>query len=186
MQNIERLLMASDDRLLRQTGVLSAYAASPQLVHEFFETAYLLVYLVIPAGVVTLAIGGHPDAIPRFWAIVLLAEFFSYGTMPWVQTRPPRALEVPDESVQRLSVIRRLNATVLDRGSIQANTIPSGHAAGAVATALAVTDAMPPAGAVFLIVAACIVAATVLGRYHYLVDSILGIVVAFGAWHFCR
>ena len=45
---------------------------------------------------------------------------------------------------------------------------------------------LPGAGVVFLAIAACIVAATVLGRYHYLVDSILGIAVAFAAWFVCR
>jgi membrane-associated phospholipid phosphatase len=84
------------------------------------------------------------------------------------------------------SALRQFNASILDRGSIQANTIPSGHAAGAVATALAVADVMPLAGIVFLILATAIVAATVLGRYHYLIDSLLGIVVAVGAWYFCR
>ncbi|HEU4693866.1 MAG TPA: phosphatase PAP2 family protein [Vicinamibacterales bacterium] len=186
MQAIERQLMAADDRLLRGTGVLAAYRASPQVVHEFFEMAYVLVYLVIPAGVVTLAMGGHAGAIPRFWAIVLLAEFVSYGTMPWLQTRPPRALESTVWSIQSRSDIRRFNAAILDRGSIGANTVPSGHAAGAVATALAVVDVMPSAGAVFLLLAACIVAATVLGRYHYLVDSLLGVVVAVAAWYLCR
>ena len=186
MQAIERRLMATDDRLLRGSGVLAAYRASPQAVHEFFEMAYVLVYLVIPAGVATLALGGHADAIPRFWAIVLLAEFLSYGTMPWLQTRPPRALESTVWSIQSRSDIRRFNAVILDRGSIQANTVPSGHAAGAVATALAVIDVMPSAGAVFLVIAACIVAATVLGRYHYLVDSLLGVLVAVGAWALCR
>jgi hypothetical protein len=185
MHAIERRLLAIDERLLRRTGILAAYAASPPVVHEIFELAYLLVYPVIPAGVATLVMGGHGDAIPRFWAIVLLAEFLSYGTMPWLQTRPPRALEAAVESAQSPALIRRLNAAILDRGSIQANTVPSGHAAGAVATALAVADVMPLAGVVFLIIAACIVAATVLGRYHYLVDSILGIVVACGAWYLC-
>jgi hypothetical protein len=185
MPSIERQLMATDDRLLHGTGVLAAYRASPQAVHEFFEMAYLLVYLVIPAGVATLAIGGHASAIPRFWAIVILAEFLSYGVMPWLQTRPPRALESTVWSIQSRSDIRRFNAAILDRGSIQANTVPSGHAAGAVATALAVIDVMPSAGAVFLLLAACIVAATVLGRYHYLVDSLLGVAVAVGAWYLC-
>jgi hypothetical protein len=185
MPTIERRLMATDERLLRRTGILAAYAASPRVVHEAVESAYLLVYPVIPAGVAALAIGGHADAIPRFWAIVLLAEFVSYGTMPWLQTRPPRALEATVESAQSATLVRRVNAAILDRGSIQANTVPSGHAAGAVAAALAVADAMPLAGVVFLIIAACIVAATVLGRYHYLVDSILGIVVAVGAWCLC-
>ena len=179
MQTIERQLMAGDNRLLRRSGVLMAYRRSPQVVHEFFEIAYVLVYVVIPAGVATLAIGGHADAIPRFWSVVLLAEFVSYGTMPWVQTRPPRALEMEEGPKP---VVRRLNAAILDNGSIQANTVPSGHAAGAVATALGVAGVMPLAGLVFLATASCIVVATVLGRYHYLIDSLLGIAVAVAAW----
>ena len=186
MRRVEEWLMAGDDRFLRRPGILAAYHAGPRAVREFFETAYVLVYAVIPAGVVTLALGGHADAIPRFWTVVLLAEFVSYGTMPWLQTRSPRVLESPPSAVQPEPAIRRLNASILSRGSIQANTVPSGHAAGAVATALVVADAMPVAGIVFLVIAAAIVAATVLGRYHYLVDSLLGIVVAVGAWGFCR
>jgi membrane-associated phospholipid phosphatase len=186
MRRVEAWLMAVDNRFLRHPGILDAYHEGPRIVREFFEAAYVLVYAIIPAGVATLALGGHSDAIPRFWAVVLLAEFVSYGTMPWVQTRSPRVLESPKRAVQSELAIRRLNASILNRGSIQANTVPSGHAAGAVATALAVADAMPVAGIVFMLIAAAIVAATVLGRYHYLVDSLLGIVVAVGAWAFCR
>lgn len=186
MRRVEAWLMAVDERFLGRTGILTAYQAGPHLVREFFEVAYLLVYAIIPAGVATLAIGGHSDAIPRFWAVVLLAEFVSYGAMPWLQTRSPRVLESSPGTLGSEAAIRRLNAAILNRGSIQANTVPSGHAAGAVATALAVSTAMPLAGVVFLPLAAAIVAATVLGRYHYLVDSFLGIVVALGAWRLCR
>ena len=186
MQDAERWLMAIDERLLRRPGILAAYAAGPRVVREFFEAAYVLVYVVIPAAVATLALGGRADAIPGFWIVVLLAEFISYGTMPWLQTRPPRVLENEMAMSSPPSAIKRLNAAILDRGSIQANTVPSGHAAGAVATGLAVADAMPSAGVVFLVLAACIVAATVLGRYHYLVDSLLGIAVAVGVWFLFR
>jgi membrane-associated phospholipid phosphatase len=186
MHRVERWLMAIDERLLRRSGILAAYEVSPRVAHELLEMAYVVVYTVIPAAVATLAIGGHPDAIPRFWTIVLLAEFISYGMMPWLQTRPPRVLEAGVGMMHPQSALRRFNASILDRGSIQANTVPSGHAAGAVATGLAVADVMPLAGAVFLILAAGIVAATVLGRYHYLVDSLLGIVVAVTVWYFCR
>jgi hypothetical protein len=186
MEGIERWLMAMDDRWLRRTGVLAAYANGPAIVHEALETAYVLVYAVIPAAVATLAIAGRSDAVPRYWSIVLLAEFLSYGVMPWLQTRPPRVLEAAKGMAPPDSAVRRLNAAILDRGSIQANTVPSGHAAGAVATALAVTDAVPSAGIVFLVLAAAIVAATVLGRYHYFVDSLLGIAVAVMAWGLLR
>jgi membrane-associated phospholipid phosphatase len=155
-------------------------------VRELFETAYVLVYPVIPAAVATLAIGGHVDAVPRFWATVLLAEFVSYGMLPWLQTRPPRAIESAAGLIHPPSAVRQFNAEILSRGSIQVNTIPSGHAAGAVATALAVADVMPAAGIVFALLAAAIVVATVLGRYHYLVDSLLGVLVAVSAWLICR
>jgi membrane-associated phospholipid phosphatase len=82
--------------------------------------------------------------------------------------------------------VRRFNAAILNRGSIQVNTVPSGHAAGAVATALAVFDVMPGEGILFLALAAAIVVSTVLGRYHYLVDSLLGVLVALCAWLICR
>ncbi len=71
---------------------------------------------------------------------------------------------------------------VLAQGSIQANTIPSGHAAGAIAIALAVSSVLPAAGTAFLILGIGITAATVLGRYHYLVDSVLGVAVAMAVW----
>jgi membrane-associated phospholipid phosphatase len=186
MQAVERWLMAIDDRLLRRPGILAAYDAGPRIVRELFETAYVLVYPVIPAAAATLAIGGHLDAVPRFWATVLLAEFVSYGMLPWLQTRPPRALESAAGVMHPPSAVRQFNAAILSRGSIQVNTVPSGHAAGAVATALAVADVMPVAGIVFALLAAAIVAATVLGRYHYLVDSLLGALVALSAWLICR
>ena len=185
MLAVERRLMTIDDRFLRLPGVFAAYEASPRLLRELMETAYVLVYPVIPAAVATLVIGGHPEALPRFWATVLLAEFVSYGMLPWLQTRPPRALETVAASHSQLAA-RRFNAAILSRGSIQVNTVPSGHAAGAVATALAVVDVMPGAGVIFLALAATIVVSTVLGRYHYLVDSLLGVFVAVSAWLICR
>ncbi len=186
MQRVEQWLMAVDERLLRRPGILMAYQRSPRILHELLEMAYVLVYAVIPAAAATLAMGGHRDAIPRFWTIVLLAEFSSYGMMPWLQTRSPRVLERSAGLIHPPSALRRFNAKILERGSIQVNTVPSGHAAGAVATALAVVDTMPFAGFIFLTLAASIVVATVLGRYHYLVDSLLGIAVAAGAWYLCR
>ncbi len=185
MHSAERWLMAVDDRFLRLPGVFAGYEASPRFIRELMETAYLLVYAVIPAAAVTLIMGNHPDALPRFWATVLLAEFVSYGMLPWLQTRSPRALESVPASHSQL-IVRRFNTAILSRGSIQVNTVPSGHAAGAVATALAVIDVMPPAGIVFLALAVAIVVSTVLGRYHYLVDSLLGVLVATGAWLICR
>jgi membrane-associated phospholipid phosphatase len=181
MARLERWLLRVDQR----AGV--ARYAYPWFLHEYFELAYVLVYAVVPAGAVTLVIGGHADLVPRFWSVVLLAEFVSYGMLPWLQTRPPRALEMPAEGASpSVSIVRRFNLAVLRRASIQVNTLPSGHAAGAVATALAVTSVMPVAGVVFLGLAVSITVATVVGRYHYIVDSVLGVIVAIGAWYSVR
>lgn len=176
MTDVESWLLRIDTRLAR--GLSSP---CPWLLREYLELAYVLVYVVVPAGALTLVFGGHPESVPRFWAVVLLAEFVSYGALPWVQTRPPRAIEA-GSCPPAPSPLRRFNIGVLRRASNQVNTLPSGHAAGAVATALVVAGVMPTVGAVFLIVAASIAVATVVGRYHYAVDSLLGVVVALLAY----
>ena len=180
MEHVERRLLHIDER----AGV--SRVAWPRLVHDYFELAYVLVYAVVPAGALTLAMGGHADAVPRFWSVVLLAEFLSYGMLPWVQTRSPRAIEVTADRSRPAPPLRQFNLAVLGRASIQANTLPSGHAAGAVATALAVATVMPTAGLAFFVLAVNIAIATVIGRYHYIVDSVLGVVVAVGAWSALR
>jgi hypothetical protein len=75
-----------------------------------------------------------------------------------------------------------MNLTVLERGSIQANTFPSAHAAGAVGTALAVMAWRPGVGSFFLVWAGLIAAGSVAGRYHYAADAFLGAAVAVVTW----
>lgn len=181
MPSIERTLLAADQRFLVRSGLLARYQDGPRVVRESLELAYLIVYLVVPAGAVALSLGGRLDSIPRFWTVVLLSEFLCYGALPWIQTRSPRVLE-DSGGTKPTSLVRTLNLAVLSRGSIQANTVPSGHAAGAVATALVVVEVMPSVGLAFLVLAGMIVAATVFGRYHYLIDSFLGVAVAVAVW----
>jgi membrane-associated phospholipid phosphatase len=176
MPRLERWLLRVDER----AGILRV--EWPRVVRDYFELAYVLVYAVVPAGALTLAFGGRADAVPGFWSVVLLAEFLSYGMLPWVQTRPPRAIEIAPDRSSPTPPLRQFNLAVLGRASIQANTLPSGHAAGAVATALGVATVMPTAGLAFFLIAVSIAIATVIGRYHYIVDSVLGVVVAVGAW----
>jgi membrane-associated phospholipid phosphatase len=179
---IEHWLRSVDQTTLTRSGVLPWFQQASTLVTEFFELSYLLVYVAVPAGATTLALTGHADQIDRFWTVVLLAEFACYGMLPWIQTRPPRVLETEIAAAPRSGPMRRFNRRIGDRASIQANTIPSGHAAGALATALAVGSSMPIAGAMFLMLAISIAIATVLGRYHYVIDTVLGVIVAVAAW----
>ena len=181
MTAVEGWLLRIDEQLLDRTGIRRWYRSAPAPVHQTLELAYLLVYAMAPAGAVLLLASGHTDDLDRFWATVLLAGFVAYGALPWIQTRPPRAVR-PDGDDRPAALLRRVNLTVLNRASIQVNTVPSGHAAVAFAVGLAVGEALPVAGGVLLGLASVIVVATVLGRYHYAVDSLLGVLVAFGAW----
>jgi membrane-associated phospholipid phosphatase len=145
------------------------------------EAAYLGVYLILPLGALTLVLAGAADALDLYWATVLLSGFVCYGALPWIQTRPPRVVCAP-RAKTGASPIRRVNLAILERGSVGANTLPSGHAGTAVAAALVVLSQTPIVGAFFVATAALIVIATVTGRYHYAVDSLLGVVVGVAAW----
>jgi len=180
---VENALLALDRLWLGQTGLLRAYAAAPRILREYMEASYLLVYVGIPAGAVALLVTDHASRLDEYWSVVLAAEFICYGMLPWIQTRPPMIRGAHGEVGGLGEVgVRRLNQLIARRASIRANTIPSGHAAGAMATALVVTSVAPAIGRLFLVLAVSIAIASVLGRYHYAIDSVLGILVALLAW----
>lgn len=66
---------------------------------------------------------------------------------------------------------------MLDRLSVRATTIPSGHVAGPVAAALSIWMIAPAWGPWLMAGALAITAATVIGRYHYALDALLGLAV---------
>jgi membrane-associated phospholipid phosphatase len=178
----ERPDLALEARLLAIDRRIGArLEAAPRALSALLEAAYVCVYLVIPAGAAFLLWKVSADAAAQFWTTVLVAGFVCYGALPWVQTRPPRAIE-GGVRVEAPRFLRRLNLLILERGSVGVNTLPSGHAATAVAVALSVWSYAPLAGACFLVIATLICVATVAGRYHYFVDTLLGALVGVGAW----
>jgi membrane-associated phospholipid phosphatase len=166
---------------LRGVGRGERRGRAVRLVIEWLEAAYLGVYVIIPLGALVVACAAPAGAVDRFWAAVLTSGFVCYGALPWIQTRPPRVIETTD-LLPVAGGIRRLNLVILERGSVGVNTLPSGHAATAVATALAVTTHAPAVGALFIVAALLVALATVVGRYHYAVDTILGALVGVIAW----
>ena len=174
---LEQRLLNVDRRLFGASGLARFERRAPRAVVEYLELAYLLCYAVVPAGYMCLLLAGR-DAmtIDRFWSVVLLASFLCYGLLPWIPTRAPRAIEPPRAAAR--STIRHMNLAVLNRASVQWNTFPSGHTAASLATALAVGSQIPIAGVVLGILAVSIAAGSVVGRYHYAADAIVGAVVA--------
>jgi hypothetical protein len=156
---------------------------TPRLAAELLEVAYAAVYPLIPVALwFHLRFARVPDA-DWFWTVILVTDYVCFATLPWIQTRPPRAIET--EPPWHASM-RRVNLGLLHRVSIQMNTIPSGHAAEALACALVVAGAPPTIVASMFLIALSISAGALFGRYHYAIDIVLGWVTAVVIWALLR
>jgi membrane-associated phospholipid phosphatase len=173
--SVERAFMAVDSALHVPQGARRL----PRWLTWCLELAYCGVYALIPVALgLHLLLSAEPD-VERFWTAVLLVDFTCFAMLPWIQTRPPRALE---GEAPWQSPIRNLNVRLLGATSIQVNTFPSGHAAEGLAAALLVIGAPLPVVALMFVAAFAVSAGAVFGRYHYLVDAISGWIVAVAVW----
>jgi membrane-associated phospholipid phosphatase len=173
----ERWLLDSDRRILSAVAFDRRLERSPRWILELLEASYAADYLVIAVGAFISASAGI-DALTRYWAIVLAADLACCAMLPFLRSRPPRALEPPGALERRAPALRALNLAILNRASVQANTFPSGHVAAALAAALAVMGVNPIAGWALVVMTTVIAFAAVAGRYHYTVDCVLGALIA--------
>jgi membrane-associated phospholipid phosphatase len=178
----EARFVAFDRWFRERVGAADFARSAPRLVLEYLEASYFSCYVVLPAGMAAFILAGQAHAEDRLWTTVLLAELACYGVLPWIRTRPPWSLQPDSALTERHVSIRRLNLMLVHNASTQANTFPSGHAAGAVATALAVAPVWPAAGVVFFVVAISIMAGSIAGEYHYAGDAVTGAATAVAAW----
>lgn len=174
---LEDWLLRTDAHFLDAFDVDARLSRAPRWALELLEGCYASVYLAITVSAVVAA-GAGIAAVTHYWSVVLVSELVCYAVLPWLRSRPPRVLEPAGVIARRAPVLRRLNAAILDRASVQANTLPSGHVAGAVAAALAIAPVSTPLAAVLMIVALGIAVAAVAGRYHFAVDCAAGVLVA--------
>ena len=151
---------------------------APRALIEYLELAYLLCYAVVPAGFACLLLAGYAaDALDTFWSVVLLAAFGCYGVLPWLPTRAPRAIEPPatrdalvDQEIESGGVESRQRAVehVPKRpyGGVIGDGARGGHSYA------------PRRCACSGVVAVSIAAGSIVGRYHYAADAIIGAAVA--------
>ena len=160
-------------------GVLQARREGriPRWLLGYLELTYALCYLVVPAALGWLYLLGRAHYAAEFWSIVLPPSYLCYALLPFLQTLPPRAIE-PETVTHGAALPRILNLWVLRHGSIHANTFPSAHVAASVAAALALLEVSTFAALGFLWVALSIAVASCLCRYHYVLDVILGALLA--------
>lgn len=187
---LDQLFIPWDRELLGSAWFQELVSLGSPWLGRIMELAYLLVYPFIPLGFAAVyfarrgagnSIARHA-VIDRYWTAVLFAVVACYALFPFFPLTPPRLLfhDLPGGAADPL--LRGLNSWVLDRYSVQACIFPSGHVAGAVATALAVHAQRRRLGILFLFLAALIAASTVYGRYHYSADALAGAVVGVAAF----
>jgi membrane-associated phospholipid phosphatase len=173
----------TSDGFQRRLAAAEAFLGSPDVrrlpawVMHWFELSYLFCYPIVPISFSVVWARGTAEDVERFWIAVLSAGFACYGTLPWTAAWPPRLVSRCDHHG-----LAAVNVRVLQRVSHGFNTFPSGHVAVAVAASMAVATVSPAAGAIVGVVAASIAIAAAVGRYHYVVDVIAGVLVGLLAW----
>ena len=128
---LESWLKGWDDRLIGG----ARFERLPAVLRLYLDVVYVSCFLMIPAGFAVLLWAGGAALTDRFWTLVLLAEFVAFGTLPWLQARPPWAIE--GRRAADATTVRRFSLFWVKETSIRANTFPSGHASASLAVALA-------------------------------------------------
>jgi membrane-associated phospholipid phosphatase len=162
----EMWLRRSDDALRRRAVRL------PRWLAETLELGYLACFPMVPAAFAVVWTTGSEADVAKFWLAVITAGYACYISLPWLVSRPSRFVDAAARSVP--PSVRRANVFVLGRVSHELNTFPSGHVAVSVAGAIAAGTVSPVAGMVLGVLATGVALGAVAGRYHYIVDVLLG------------
>lgn len=173
-QKLERFLLGLDRIGLDRLRLIRVMDLCPRWLNEYLEISYLLCYPLVPLGLGVLYLLRLGRFADQFWTAVLPAVLVCYGLSGIFPSLPPRTLLAAGRPAEPAFFFRSINLWLTEHASIQANTFPSAHVAGTVATALMVMHHNQLVGTFFLVVALSIAVATVYGRYHYAADSIAG------------
>jgi hypothetical protein len=182
MEPLEQYLAAADRKLFEKFDVDALVSRAPRIGLEYLEGAYMMAAPLVGLAFFGFLLAGESDRLDRFWTLVLIVEYICFGMMPWLQTRPPWLLEGPAAISRRPILMRTVNAAMVDRVLMPVNTFPSGHAATALAVALSVMPLAPVAGAMLIGLALSVALGSIVGRYHYAVDAVLGIALTLVVW----
>jgi len=177
-RNLQARLLKTDEaigRLLPRIGIQTWLGACFLI---YLECSYLLYYPLVPLGLGVLYMRHMARHADQFWLSVLPATYLCCWLSALFQTLPPRMLRDDQDQWPPGSGVRSLNLWILRRASIGLNTFPSAHVAASVSASLALLRFFPTAGFVFLLVASSIAIASVVCRYHYTADALLGVLLA--------
>jgi hypothetical protein len=142
----------------------------------YFEFSYLFCYPMVPLGVSALYLMHLQDHTDQFWVVVLPATYACYLVLPFLQVLPPWMLG--GHTPEARGAFRRLNLLINRHLSIRVDTFPSAHVAASLGVALALLRLSPLVGLLFLWLAINIAIGSVVRRYHYTLDVLLGAALA--------
>jgi membrane-associated phospholipid phosphatase len=174
----EARLAAFDRAFFKALGIRPANISISTAAGTYLEIAFLVVYPLMPLGLIALYATGLRQFVDYYWVVVLPSTYICFAITPFVQAMPPRMLSGYNTFTMPASKAEAFNHRVLHRASIQAITFPSGHVASATGAALVLLRLERWMDLIFLVIAISIAVATVVGGYHYAADVLLASVVA--------
>ena len=148
------------------------------------EFVYLLLYAIPPICLAALYYYRASSRAPRLLKVLFLGTLTAYGMLPFFPVSSPYFAFPSADMPNFSSAVRELNTWLLARLDIDTSVFPSGHVAVAFSTAFGMRAAVPERRGVWLAAfgaAAVVYVATIYGRYHYAVDGLASIGIAWAA-----
>jgi membrane-associated phospholipid phosphatase len=173
------------DRVVLRGGARAVIESIGPVIPSILEIAYALVYALAPFAVAMLYVYHRREMVDQFLFIFAATVLFCYAQFPFWPSEPPRVVFLGEDLPSYETVFRRFNLWMLGNYGIHTSVFPSAHVAGAFAAAFGAMRALPErrwVSRLLLVIASLIAIATVYGRYHYLADSMAGLLIALVAF----
>lgn len=181
MDEWQRTWVRLDRAILDGWGLRTMVESTGWWGPSLLEGCYLLTYAVPAICLGVIHWHGRRGRNDRFLRVFLLGTLGTYALLPYFPSVAPR-LAFPGMDLPTVIVpLHQLNLWILGHFDIQTSVFPSGHVAAACAAAFGLWRAIPErrwlSGLAFLQVA-LVLAAIIVGRYHYAVDGMAGVGVS--------
>jgi len=180
---LERAWVVWDKLFLNEWGGRALIESLGPAVPSILEISYSLVYAIPHFSMAMIYAYRRRDRAEEFLFPFLLSVMLCYSLFPYFPSEPPRTVFPGEDFPSWNTIFRRFNWGLLGGYGIHTSVFPSAHVTAAFAAAFAVWRVLADrkwVGRAVLLLAVLIAAATVYGRYHYLVDAMAGFGIAVG------
>jgi membrane-associated phospholipid phosphatase len=143
------------------------------------HACYLAYYAILCASPLGLWLSGRRDAARRTILAVMVTFYVCYIVFLFFPVAGPRYAFDPPRNAAAAVWPARAAQWVLDRGDSWGAAFPSSHVAAAVVAALCALRHWRPLGLALTPLTLGLVLSVVYGQFHYAVDAVAGLIVAF-------